>query len=798
MPPSVLELPPRRKVARSFYRRWSWRRQIIRSGTRLLILAVVVLLFLGGWYLANKGFGRQWRTTVADELRKRGVEASVRKLTLDPFRGLVAQDVRIYDFKNHEQPIAVISELSLDINYAALLHRQPFLNAVDIRNANVTFPDPGGDPRAPKATLRNFRAHVYFPPEQIFISQAEGNFCGVRVSATGQLLMREAYKPERVVSEEEWRQRWQRLQRLAAELRKFTFIGGAPTLQVKFSGDVAEMENGRIEATLQGDRMQRPGYEIKTLRVAAEWMNQRFTLTQLEWTDAWGVGAARASWSLPEKRGDFQLQSTTNLREAAAAFGFNKQVADLTFATPPQIDLSGSFNLAGETPRFSALGAVTCGDFSYKDIPFLGVSADFSWDGAHTMLRDVRLRHASGEVAADLLETPNDFRLTINSSMNPIALRPLVEGDLAKFMGDWECPRAPEVRLTIRGTSHDPDTWHGEGTLALPRARFRGVWMNSASADMSFGDKAVNFENLRVTRDEGVGTGAFTYDFGHHEVRVRDVKTTLRPSAAMSWIEPNLLKVVTPYIFHGVPHLTANGVVQYHGGEKTHLEIGIEAPTGLDYVFLGKTLGFNRATGRLLITDDRVQVLDLDGKLFNGTVRGDIDVSTAKHEAEYHAKIAVDGIDFPRVTKLYFDYETSRGQLSGSYDFTGVSDVAKAMQGEGKVQVSNGNIFAIPVLGPLSGFVSAIIPGAGYSQAKDASANFTISDGVIKTENFKVAGKLFSIVGHGKIFFLEDKIDFDVHISADGPGVLLTPVYKLFEYKGEGSLAKPNWHPKRF
>ncbi|MDQ2659633.1 MAG: hypothetical protein M3Y03_04360, partial [Verrucomicrobiota bacterium] len=82
MPPSVLELPPRRKVARSFYRRWSWRRQIIRSGTRLLILALIVLLLLGGWYLANKGFGRQWRTTVADELRKRGVEASVRKLTL--------------------------------------------------------------------------------------------------------------------------------------------------------------------------------------------------------------------------------------------------------------------------------------------------------------------------------------------------------------------------------------------------------------------------------------------------------------------------------------------------------------------------------------------------------------------------------------------------------------------------------------------------------------------------------------------------------------------------------------------
>jgi hypothetical protein len=35
-------------------------------------------------------------------------------------------------------------------------------------------------------------------------------------------------------------------------------------------------------------------------------------------------------------------------------------------------------------------------------------------------------------------------------------------------------------------------------------------------------------------------------------------------------------------------------------------------------------------------------------------------------------------------------------------------------------------------------------------------------------------------------------------MSANGPAFLLTPVYKLFEYTGEGSLKHPDWHPKRF
>ena len=57
---------------------------------------------------------------------------------------------------------------------------------------------------------------------------------------------------------------------------------------------------------------------------------------------------------------------------------------------------------------------------------------------------------------------------------------------------------------------------------------------------------------------------------------------------------------------------------------------------------------------------------------------------------------------------------------------------------------------------------------------------------------------LFSMLGHGDIHFLDDKLDFNLRLNMKGPGVLLTPMYKLFEYTGEGSLKKPDWHPKRF
>src|SRR3954469_4145584 len=210
-------------------------RRLLISLIRFAVVVGIAAMLGGGWYMAHKGFGREWRQRVVDELHKRGVEASVAHLTIDPFRGLVARDVQIYDYKHRENVVAVISEVSLDINYAALLHHQPFLNALDVRDAQLTLPMAAGQAQPGAAQLTKFRAHVYFPPEQIYVSQAEGLFCGVRISATGQLIKRADYQPSRVVSEEEWQQRMQLLQRVAAELQAFNFAGGPPTFQAKFS-----------------------------------------------------------------------------------------------------------------------------------------------------------------------------------------------------------------------------------------------------------------------------------------------------------------------------------------------------------------------------------------------------------------------------------------------------------------------------------------------------------------------------------------------------------------------------------
>ena len=773
-------------------------RRVAVSAWRFAIVLAVSALIGGGWYLARKGFGRQWRYRVVEELHKRGLEASIGHLTLDPFRGLIARDVRLFDYKHREKTVARISEVALDINYAALVHHQPFLNALDVRNAQITIPLKRPEGKIDSAELKNFRAHIYFPPEQIYVSQAEGVFCGLRISVTGQLIKRESYQPSQKTSEKEWEKRLSMLRKLVTELQKFTFPAERPSLQVKFSGDLAQLEDARFDATLRGEHLRRGNYEMRDLFATAEWANQTLRLTQCEWRDHAGNFAARANWNRRSNDANFEARSSIDLKSLLQAIGLPDLLADATFNSSPTVELSGSANLDEPRPRLKIIGHAAIGNFSYRTVPLSDFRTEFSWDGQRTLLRDVHLRQQSGELRADLFDAPNDFRLNIDSTLAPAVWRAFVSPDLKQFLSEWEWPATASVHLTIRGQDRHPETWRGDGTIALDRTRFRGVWMNSASAKVRFADGAITYDNFRVARDEGVATGSFTYDFKKQEVRVSHIKSSQRPAESIFWIDPKLGKTVVPYKFRQPPNITANGVYQFRGGKNTHLEINVDAPGGMDYGFLGKILSFDHVSGRLLFTTNRLQLVDLRGALFSGTVRGNADISSAQKDPRYHANITVKDINFPRLTDLYYNYKTAQGELSGTYDFNGSGPDTRKMHGNGEIEVTNGDVFAIPVFGPLSEILNYVIPGAGYSVARKATASFTIKDGIIRTDNFDVGGRLFEMLGHGDVYFLDDKLDFDLRISAKGPGVVLAPVYKLFEYKGEGSLSKPDWHPKRF
>jgi hypothetical protein len=764
---------------------------------RRVLLTFLALLLAGAigaaWYVYDKGFTRTWRDQVSEEFRKHGVEVSLRRLTVDPFRGLVARDLKVFDARDRRRMLAVIDEMQLGVNYAALARGENFLETLDLREATLSLPVDPTKPGGPRVEISRLNARLFLPPQQIYLARAEAEVFGIQVSASGRLINPQIF----------WQQKapgaapGDLAARIVEEIKALTFEGPPPMISLTFTGDLAEPDKIVVDLAVWAERVRRENYLLQSLYIAAGYRNGVIDLKQFTATDAAGSLRITGTYRFDTRRAEMRFRSGIDLQSLAAELKLAPQLAEFVFYGAPALDFTANATF-GDAPQFEIFGHIGMGRFAYRSVFFEALDADVSWDGQRWSARDVLLKHRTGEVRGDALQLPGKIRAKVSSTMNPKALQPLLSGKALEAMREFEFKDTPAIVLEARGSELSRDALTVSGDLKLGGTTYRGVPAESATAKFLYQDRVLTISPFHVERTEGGGGGGLIFNFKTDEVRLDKIRSNVNPPEVAMWFEPKLFKDIIPYRFRArPPNLFIDGLVHTKGGKSTRLTIDVDAPAGMDYTFLKKELRSPQISGKLLFTSDRLRITDLRASLFGGKVKGDADISLARNRPGHTVNMQVEGVDFASLTKLYFNYDNSKGRLTGKYDFSGRGSDARTMAGRGELSVTDGNVFAIPFLGPFSGILNTIVPGMGYNLARKANSTFTIRDGVIATDDVEIEGQGFSMYGSGKLFFLDDRMAFDMRINAQGlPGVLLFPVSKLFEYTADEKLSKPVWRPK--
>ena len=124
-----------------------------------------------------------------EEFEKRGIDAEIEKLTIDPFQGLVARNVKIHSNEKGQPLLASIDNITLDINPIKLLRKKQSLNSVEFRNADISIPINPEDPESKKLEIKDLRAKIIIPTDVIEVKYFEGHVNGIRINAMGSLLL---------------------------------------------------------------------------------------------------------------------------------------------------------------------------------------------------------------------------------------------------------------------------------------------------------------------------------------------------------------------------------------------------------------------------------------------------------------------------------------------------------------------------------------------------------------------------------------------------------------------------------
>lgn len=174
--------------------------------------------------------------------------------------------------------------------------------------------------------------------------------------------------------------------------------------------------------------------------------------------------------------------------------------------------------------------------------------------------------------------------------------------------------------------------------------------------------------------------------------------------------------------------------------------------------------------------------------------------ATAHVETDYREgslEELADGLDF--------DLGERRGRVDASYvmDFPMTTNCVRGLNGTGRVKVTDGMLAQMKLFAGLTKLIAEKVPGVGFLvNQSQASADFTIENGVFTSDNVRIEGGFISIKGWGAYDIADDNLDFTVRVqflkSDSMMGQIIQPITwpftkLLLEFRAKGPLDSPDW-----
>ena len=771
-----------------------------KNAMRLVLVAVFVGIPAATLYLREVGIGFGAKEALGRALSNNAIELSIKRLALDPFAGLLARDIAIHDRDQGGRLIAKINNVALSLNLSELTRGRIGVDRLSLQNAGVSIPV-GSLESSPRLDVQGVYADISLLGNQLRLSRFEGLIEGIRVELSGILLNPSALdlKSKRTADSSGIAFSPELVAKVLGELAALKFPDGPPTLHASLEADLAKKDSLRIDNfMLRSGRVIGKGWQFEAAEVHGQYLDGNLRVPRFFLRDEQGAIEASFDWSRSDGTLDGTVISTLDpgpfLRTLA---GKNEVVRTLAFSKPPQVEAHIVVGNAAASPEVRVTGMAFAPALAFKDTEFRDVGCHFAWKDGVLYARDVKFSVGRGNFSGQLWVAPGDFRLNARNSIAPSSLLGLFDPKTREFLSKMEFDDLPDISIALRGTKPDFAFIRGKGHIKLGRSAMRGAWLDSAESDFEIGDRCVTYRDILIKTGEGRGTGSFAYDVGLQETRLTGIRSTLVPVDVLMWIDPKIAESVKPYRFRAPPSATVEGKVHLKDPTKNNLSIRVESAEGLDYDLLRRTLRFGKTSAVVNVVGSKVNADVRKAALMGGDVALKAIVSIDPKDPTFGADVKLNRVNFPQLTKLYFGYESSKGVMSGNYKFKARMGEENLMRGEGGIRVEDGNVFAIPVLGPFSEILKTILPGVGYQTARIASADFTVANEIINTKNLVIEGAGFSMFGAGDIHFMTSRLDMSMRINAKGiPGLVFYPVSKLLEYISTGTVGEPQWRPK--
>lgn len=409
------------------------------------------------------------------------------------------------------------------------------------------------------------------------------------------------------------------------------------------------------------------------------------------------------------------------------------------------------------------------------------------------------------------------------------------------------------------GPKADLQVCLNKGRGDLRNLRYRGVDLEKMEADVEFQGPILHFRNGKIQRPEGVGEVAHVHVNDLEKwVRLEGIHAKLDPVAVTSCFAPNVAAQIAKYRLPNTTAVDMDGIIYYKDGSKSDFQVDFRHPTGTGrYTLFGEDVLITAPKGELVFKglDMRFDIsgyafdhplnakghvdlapgtndfsvlvkagmfpyevfskdmpfekltadvsskssttyFDIHSSLLGGSfaLKGSLDES--RQPNPYQGELRLEEVSLPLLTQLYSKKNDTVGDITGHFKFAGRMNDWMALKGGGAAIIVNGDLYSVPILGPLTPILGSILPKQikGYNVAKEANCTFEVADGFLVSKNFEALTSVFKIAMDGRIDFIRDDVDLTAQVRIRGlPGLVFLPFSELLEYRGTGPVNNTKW-----
>lgn len=793
----------------------------LRTFLALLVFAAVLAAGGGLWWANQTGLPDSWRGEIEKALAAQGLHADIGQLRYWPLQGIEADQVKVYTDATRQRVLARASEVILDVDRTKLARGKVRVERLDLKGGSLSLPVDPDDPQSKVLEVKNASGRVLMPGgRRLEILGAQGEVSGIRLEFEAVVLgYRQRLSPQPHDKEAEiYRRRL--LSRVIGLLEPWTFEEGKPpSIRLRVEGDLDDPKSVRADVSLKSGALERGGIRISRIDARGEVRGRLLVLDSLDVEDGGGLLKGRVEYDLATRAGRFDMRSNLDLPPILRELDADGLLREVGFQSRPDLAARGKFQWPEDAPpTFHIMGHLAANNVSFARHTASRVESDVSFDGKNLFLDNLTATRPDGHLKARLLVKGDEIRYSASTNLRASVWRDFFDSvPLGKVLRDFTERDNATAEGSVEGRLNrsNPHDWTCTGTVRAGHMAYRGTPFNRAQVTMKldhdfldFTDGTVEFDygNYAMRRLHGgpvtgkASVGRVRYNREPSTLTLEDIKGNFWPAPVLRMFLPDVADHLEQYGFHSTPALTGSGTIGLmRAQQKTDFKVHGSTPGKVSYEFAGQDLLLSGLETDVRVKPGSTEIRNLAFDLFDGPMQANFDINYPAGGAKnIEGEMIWTRLSLAELSTACGFEKQAKGFVTGRMDFRHAGKEAAGLNGEGLIALEEGELFSVPIFGPLSPLLSAVLDRkTGFQQAKEAFCTFKVKDGVLSTRDFYTDTSSLVFTGDGQADLNRKTLEMTIRMNARGLlGVItlpLKPFYGLFQFRGTGPLKEPKW-----